>query len=200
MGKRTSHSPDAATASTVRCTAVLLRPKLEDGGAKRVSWTFLVLPMQASSALRSRGQVTVEGTFNGAAFQATLQPDGQGGHWLKVEPRLRQAAKAKVGDAITLEFAALPPEREPEPEAPADLRAALAGASKGAKEAWSDITPLARRDWIHWITSAKRAETRARRITNACDMLAKGKRRPCCFDRSGMYSECMSRPVADDGT
>jgi hypothetical protein len=35
---------------------------------------------------------------------------------------------------------------------------------------WSDITPIARRDWIHWITSAKQAETRARRIKNAYSM------------------------------
>src|ERR1700722_9812376 len=44
-----------------------------------------------------------------------------------------------------------------------------------------DITPLARRDWIFSITSAKQPETRQRRIEKACDMLASGKRRLCCF-------------------
>jgi len=78
---------------------------------------------------------------------------------------------------------------------PADLRKALAAAPK-ARELWSDITPVARRDFIHWITSGKRAETRAIRIDKACDMLAKGKRRPCCFDRSGMYDKSLSCPVA----
>ena len=34
--------------------------------------------------------------------------------------------------------------------------------------------------------------------SSACDMLAKGKRRPCCFDRSGMYAKSLSCPVADD--
>ena len=66
------------------------------------------------------------------------------------------------------------------------------------RKAWSDITTLGRRDWVHWIVSAKQAETRERRIRNACDMLAKGKRRPCCFDRSGMYSKSLSCPVADN--
>jgi hypothetical protein len=61
---------------------------------------------------------------------------------------------------------------------------------------WSDITPIARRDWIHWITSAKRPETRARRIDNACAMLAAGKRRVCCFDRSGIYSKSLGSPRA----
>jgi uncharacterized protein YdeI (YjbR/CyaY-like superfamily) len=31
---------------------------------------------------------------------------------------------------------------------------------------WEDITPLARNEWICWITSAKKDETRARRIKN----------------------------------
>ncbi|MBP6797828.1 MAG: YdeI/OmpD-associated family protein, partial [Luteimonas sp.] len=54
---------------------------------------------------------------------------------------------------------------------------------------WEDITPVARRDWIHWVTSGKKAETRAKRIGTACDKLASGQRRACCFDRSGMYSK-----------
>src|SRR6202008_3646491 len=78
------------------------------------------------------------------------------------------------------------------------LRKALAAAPPGARKVWSDTTPLARRDWIHWIVSAKQAETRARRIRTACDMLAKGKRRPCCFDRAGMYDKSLRCPVAAD--
>jgi hypothetical protein len=53
--------------------------------AKAVAWTFLTLPMEASVKLPSRGMASVEGTFNGLAFRATLQPDGHGGHWLKVD-------------------------------------------------------------------------------------------------------------------
>ena len=68
----------------------------------------------------------------------------------------------------------------PEPKVPADLRKAL-GTAPVAKTAWSDLTPIARRDFIMWIDAAKQAETRARRIERACDMLATGKRRPCCF-------------------
>lgn len=46
----------------------------------------------------------------------------------------------------------------------------------------------ARRDFIQWLKTAKQAETRTRRIRNACEMLAAGKRRIYCFDRSGVYS------------
>ena len=54
---------------------------------------------------------------------------------------------------------------------------------------WKDITTVARRDWIHWITSGKKAETRVKRIDVAIDKLACGNRRACCFDRSGKYSK-----------
>lgn len=66
---------------------------------------------------------------------------------------------------------------------PADLRKALAAAPE-AHALWKTLTRVARRDFIRWITSAKQAETRARRLANACDMICKGKRRVCCFDTS----------------
>jgi len=110
-----------------------------------------------------------------------------------VERKLRVAAGAEPGDTVALEIA--PSEREPEPAVPADLRKALAAAPK-AREVWSDITPVARRDWIAWIVSAKRQETRARRVESACSMLAAGKRRVCCFDRSGFYSKGLTAPKA----
>ncbi|MCL5782210.1 MAG: YdeI/OmpD-associated family protein [Patescibacteria group bacterium] len=46
---------------------------------------------------------------------------------------------------------------------------------------WEDITPLARNEWICWITSAKQAETRERRIRVAISKMSKGMRRPCCW-------------------
>lgn len=178
------------TASPIRFTAKLLRP-----ADTRSSWTFLVLPKNASAKLPSRGRTTVKGTLNGYPFSATLEPDGKRVHWLKVNEKLREAAGAKVGDAVALEIQSRGQEREP--RIPVDLRKALAAAAK-ARAVSSDITPVARRDWVHWITSAKQSETRARRIHNACDMLATGKRRVCCFDRSGFYSKNLAAPKAAD--
>jgi len=136
--------------------------------------------------------VSVEGTLHGVAFQACLQPDGDGGHWLKVESELREAASVAAGD--TVELAVSPMAVEPEPEVPDDLQEALSACPK-AMAVWRDITPIARRDWISWMTSGKKAETRALRREKMMDMLAKGKRRACCFDRSGMYSKGFSCPT-----
>jgi hypothetical protein len=178
------------TKTTIRFKAKLLRPAESEKGDY---WTFLILPKDASARLPSRGMTAIEGTINGFAFQATLEPDGQKSHWLKVDRKLSKAAAADAGDIVTLDIA--PAGKETEREVPTDLRKALAAAPK-ARALWSDITPNARRDWIHWITSAKQAETRARRIKNACSMLVAGKRRVCCFDRSGFYSKSLSAPKA----
>ena len=186
------------TKTRIRFKAKLSRPTMEparpraDQSEKGGSWTFLVVPKNASAKLPSRGMTAIQGTLNGVAFQATLEPDGQKSHWLKVDRKLSEAARADAGDVVTLEIA--PAAEEPEPELPADLRKALATAAPKARKLWLDITPVARRDWIQWITSAKREETRVRRIKNACSMLAGGKRRPCCFDRSGFYGKSLSAP------
>jgi hypothetical protein len=184
---------DSPAASKIRFSATLFRPVVT---AKAVDWAFLRLPEEASAKLPARGMISVEGTFNGLAYRGTLEPDGQGGHWLKVDRKLREAAGAEPGDDVSLEIA--PVAEEPEPSVPADLRKALAAAHPKVQAVWSDITPVARRDWIQWIESAKREATRLKRIESACDMLAKGKRRPCCFDRSGMYAKNFTCPVADD--
>lgn len=63
---------------------------------------------------------------------------------------------------------------------PNDLRDTLRADSK-SQAAWDDITPLARNEFICWITSAKKPETRARRIMIAIDKLNRGERRPCCW-------------------
>ena len=177
------------TASKIRFKAKLCRPA---GSAKICSWSFLVLAKNASAKLPSRGMTAIEGTLNGFPFQATLEPDGQKSHWLKVDRKLSEAAGAEAGEVVMLEIA--PAAEEPEPAVPSDLRKALAAAAPKARALWSDITPIARRDWIHWITSSRQPETRARRIKNACSMLAAGKRRVCCFDRSGFYSKSLSAP------
>ena len=179
----------ARTAAPIRFKATL-RCRAEPAPAP---WTFFVLPVAASSQLPTRSQVSVAGTLGGQPFQATLEPDGEGGHWLKVEQALREAAGAEAGATVEVELAPLA--QEPEPAVPDDLRMALA-AQPEAKATWDDITAVARRDWIQWVTSGKKAETRTKRIGVACDKLAKGQRRACCFDRSGMYSNTLKAPRA----
>lgn len=169
--------------------AELRRPAKLDGEAP---WAFVILPKDASETLPRRGRTTVAGSINGHAFQATLDPDGQLSHWMKVDANLLKAAGAQIGELATFEIT--PVAQEPEPQVPPDLQAALA-VSPEALAVWAETTTIARLDWVHWVTSAKQAKTRAKRISDACDMLASGKRRVCCFDPSGYYSKALSAPM-----
>ncbi|OGG50305.1 hypothetical protein A2763_01420 [Candidatus Kaiserbacteria bacterium RIFCSPHIGHO2_01_FULL_54_36] len=63
---------------------------------------------------------------------------------------------------------------------PVDLRKAIISSPK-VLALWEDITPLARNEWICWVTSGKKAQTRNIRIQKALSKLKGGMRRPCCW-------------------
>ena len=63
---------------------------------------------------------------------------------------------------------------------PTDLRTALI-ANATALDAWNDITPLARNEFICWVEDAKQQTTRERRIRRTREELEEGQRRPCCW-------------------
>jgi len=178
--------------SKIRFSAKLLRPALPKSDR---TWSFLVLPKDQSAKLPRRGRTSVRGSINGHHFEATLEPDGQLSHWLQVSQALREATHAAVGDVVNLELE--PVVVEPEPLIPLDFEQALSD-EPDAQRTWDTTTTVARLDWIHWIESAKQIKTRTKRISDACDMLASGKKRVCCFDQSGYYSKAFSAPDAQD--
>lgn len=65
-------------------------------------------------------------------------------------------------------------------ELPADLKKALKS-DKEALEKWESLTPLARNEWICWVESVKKAETRQEHVERTITELNEGVRRPCCW-------------------
>jgi len=119
-----------ATPLRIRFRSTLHRPA---NAGKAVTWTFLRLPEEVSAQLPSRGKASIEGTFNDIPFHASLEPDGKGGHWLKVDRALRNKAGAEPGDVISLAIA--PTDKVPEPKVPVELREALESAPTEARTA-----------------------------------------------------------------
>lgn len=63
---------------------------------------------------------------------------------------------------------------------PADLAKSLKALPK-IEDFWQSLTPLARNEWICWLTIVKKAETREKHLARLLADLQKGKRRPCCW-------------------
>jgi Domain of unknown function (DUF1905)/Bacteriocin-protection, YdeI or OmpD-Associated len=140
----------------------------------------LRLPKKASVKLPSRGQVAVRGTINGHQFQTVMEPDGNFGHWMKIDPKLRKSAALSEGDTATLEIE--PVKDWPEPSVPQDLKSALAAAPLKIQDMWKEITPMARWEWVRWINATRDPDTRKRRVEVSISKMESGKRRPCCFN------------------
>lgn len=63
---------------------------------------------------------------------------------------------------------------------PADMHQAL-NSDRRALAMWEDLTPLARNEWICWVTFVKKEETRREHVERVVSQLKEGKRRPCCW-------------------
>jgi len=96
--------------ATIRFDATL---RMVDGQA------ILKLPEGASKRLPSRSQVAVHGTINGHTFQTVLEPDGDFGHWMRVDGGLQRATGLSSGDPTTVQVE--PTKEWPEPGVPRDF-------------------------------------------------------------------------------
>jgi hypothetical protein len=153
--------------------------------------TILRLPEKASAKLPSRGQVAVQGTINGSQFQTVLEPDGNSGHWMKIDRKLQERAAASAGHGVTLEIDSV---RDwPEPSVPPDLKAALAGAPQKIQDLWKEITPMARWEWVRWVNATPNPDTRKRRVEVSISKMTSGKRRPCCFNLAACTDPTLSK-------
>ena len=153
--------------------------------------TVLRLPEAASKKLPSRGQAAVRGTINGRVFETVLEPDGNFGHWMRIDDELRTATALDAGETARVEIETR--EDWPEPTVPPDLDAALAAAPRKVQGLWNDITPMARWEWVRWVNATSNPETRKRRVDVSISKMRSGKRRPCCFNLASCTDPNLSK-------
>ena len=127
---------------------------------------------------------SIEKSIDEEKFAQRFTPRKAGSNWsesnrqrvrrLIETGRMTQAGLQKI-DASVLAAQAAPAQKSAEPALPQYLVKAL----KTERTAWQNFQRLApsyRRDYVHWITSAKRAETRARRLAQALELLARNEK------------------------
>lgn len=153
--------------------------------------TILRLPSDASKALSSRGQVAVTGTISGHEFLRVLEPDGDWGHWMRIDAELQKAASIRTGDTVVVEVT--PTKNWPEPTIPQDFKSTLDAAPQRVKDKWHDITAMARWEWIRWVNATGNHDTRAIRIEKSMSKLNGTHRRPCCFNLAACTDPSLSK-------
>ena len=136
------------------------------------TWTFLRIPFDVEQVFGSRARVAVKGTVNGVPVRSSLMPQGDGTHFLVVNKDIRAQAGAEAGDTVAVSLEAdTAPRRVDVPE---DLANALIASDVTA--AFSEMSYSHQKEYVDWIESAKRPETRARRIERAVSMVSDGRR------------------------
>jgi hypothetical protein len=164
-------------ASAPKRNPPLMKQKFEaklQGKGPGNAWTFLPIPFDVQKTFGSKTRVPVLGTINGFPFRNSLMPEGDGTHSMMVNKELQKGASATAGDtvAVVIEL-----DKTPRSVAvPNDLKALLTK-NKLAETAFNKLAYSHKKAFLDWIDSAKKPETRAKRLKETIGMLEAGKRR-----------------------
>lgn len=134
--------------------------------------TGFVVPDEVVQALGSGKRPKVRVTVGRHTYRSTVAPMG-GQFLLALNAENRTAAGVVAGEAVVVRV-----ELDDEPRevtVPDDLAAALAG-DLLAGDAFERLSFTHRKEWVRWVTEAKRPETRQRRVERTVAELREGKR------------------------
>ncbi len=150
----------------IKFEAPLIRPKGTG------TWTYLVLPISTEKVFGTKSRIQVKGKIDGVPIRSTLLPSGGGRHFLVVKKELREAIGKSAGGVVSVFM-----ELDASPRAaivPDDFSRAL-GKNARARAAFNRLSYSHQREYIEWIESAKKTQTRAGRIKKAIEMVARSE-------------------------
>jgi hypothetical protein len=128
---------------------------------------YICVPFDVETVFGTKGRVAVKGTFDGQAYRGTIQPM-TGGHVIGVSAEMRKALGKKTGDTFHVMMER--DEAERTVEIPADLLIAL-DKNPSARDHFNKLNYSHRKEYVEYVTEAKTAETRTRRIENTlCEL------------------------------
>jgi hypothetical protein len=137
------------------------------------SWTYLTVPCDVEALLGSKSRIPIKGTIDGLPFRSSLMPQGSGTFILVVNKEIRDQVGKHAGDSVTVVM---------EPDSgvrtvviPEDLYDALA-IHPQVKDIFEGFSYSHQKEYVDWITSAKKTETRSTRIEKALVMIADKKK------------------------
>jgi hypothetical protein len=137
--------------------------------------TYVSIPYNIEETYGTKGQVKVNAWFDGYPYRGILANMGTGCHVIIVRQDIRHAIGKKAGDKVIVEIEKDTAERIL--ELPDDLRNALAK-SKKAESFFNSLSYTNRKEYAVWVASAKKIETREKRLSETIKKLLSEKKNP----------------------
>lgn len=137
--------------------------------------SYVIVPFDVHEVYGTRGQVKVKATFDGHPYRGSLAPMGGGKHILGLRKDIREAINKKHGDSVKV---VIEPDTEPRlVTVPEDFQKAL-NKNKQARVFFEALSYTHRKEYVRWMESAKKQETRQRRLQRSIEMLTGGVKHP----------------------
>jgi hypothetical protein len=132
------------------------------------TWTYFAIPFDVKKVFGATSRVQVKGMVDGSPFKSTLLPKGDGTHFMVVNKEIRDAIGKSAGDRVKVTMEIDTSARTV--IVPKDLERALKQNSM-AREFFNRLPYSHKKQYVDWIESAKKSDTRQNRIRKAIDML-----------------------------
>jgi hypothetical protein len=137
------------------------------------AWTYLTVPFEAEKVFGGRAQIPVKGTINGIPYRGSLLPHGDGRHYMVVNKTLQKQCGASNGDQVDVTM--LLDEEIRTVTVPEDFEEALTN-NPIVHQIFKKFSYSHQKEYVDWITGAKKSETRLSRIEKALQMIGENKR------------------------
>jgi hypothetical protein len=149
-------------------TATIQAAPVGSGGA------FVSFPYDVEKEFGAKGRVAVHATFDNIPYRGSLVACGGPNHMLGILKSIREQLGKNLGDPVNVEI--WRDETVRTVELPADFAALLK--KENLREAFDSLSYTHRKEYVRWITEAKKEETRARRLAKSVEMLRAGINTP----------------------
>lgn len=142
---------------------------------KKGDMAFISIPFDVEKEYGTKGRVKINATFDGHPYRGIMANMGTGCHLVGVRKDIREAIGKQVGDVITVTVEK--DEKERIVEIPKELKDLLAKNAK-AKTFYDSLSFTNRKEYAVWISSAKKEETKIKRLKEILPKLLSGKKNP----------------------
>jgi hypothetical protein len=136
---------------------------------------YVSIPFNIEDVYGTKGRVKVKAKFDGHPYRGSIANMGTGCHILIVTKEIRKAIGKKTGDVVTVELDVDHDERVV--DIPKDLTTLLSKNNE-ARRFFNQLSYTNQKEYVTWITSAKKKETRVRRLGQIIEKLNAGKKNP----------------------